>query len=93
MSAIRSVKDLSTNPEFVGYYDKEEAIKWDLAAMKQTGIDEGIEIGKALVVKEYTEKVVKKMLKENIPLETIVKCSDLKLKEVKQIQKELENEN
>ncbi len=99
MSAIRKVKDLSLNPEFVGYYDREEAIKWDMAAMKQTGIDEGKalgeEIGKALGEKIGINKakieMVENMLKDNAPLEIIAKYTDLKLKEIKKIQKELEN--
>ena len=49
MAAIRKIEELSTNPNFVGYYDIEEARKWDLEDMYDTGArigrEEGIEKG------------------------------------------------
>jgi hypothetical protein len=38
MAAIRKVEDLSTDPNFVGYYDVEEARRQDKEDMKNTGI-------------------------------------------------------
>ena len=97
MSAIRKVKDLSLNPEFVGYYDKEEAIKWDMAAMKQTGIDEGKalgeEIGRELGEKEKQDQMVRNMLNKNMSLEDIAEIASINVEEVNYIKEELENEN
>jgi hypothetical protein len=45
MAAIRKVEDLSTNPNFVGYYDIEEARRQDKEDMKNTGIRIGMERG------------------------------------------------
>ena len=41
MAAVRRVEELSTDPNFIGYYDKEEAIKQDLEDMRLTGFEEG----------------------------------------------------
>ena len=42
MACIRKVEELSTDPEFVGYYDIEEAHKQELADSYNTGYDKGI---------------------------------------------------
>ncbi len=41
MAAVRRVEDLSTDPNFIGYYDEKEAIQQDLDDMWETGYDEG----------------------------------------------------
>ena len=58
MAAIRKVEDLSTDPDFVGYYDVEEARKWDLEDMKDTGIRIGEERGS----KKEKFEIAKKLL-------------------------------
>jgi hypothetical protein len=45
MAAIRKVEDLSTDPDFIGYYDIEQAKRQDLEDMKKTGIRIGMERG------------------------------------------------
>ena len=37
MACIRRVEELSTDPDFVGYYDLEEAHKQDLSDSYETG--------------------------------------------------------
>lgn len=74
MAAVRKVEDLSTDPDFIGYYDVEEARKQDLEDMKETGIAQGIEQNKI--------EVAKAMLKENISIETISKCTGLSETEI-----------
>lgn len=74
MAAIRKVEDLSSDPDFIGYYDIEEAHKWDLEDMKQTGFDEGIIEGK--------KETAKKMLEEKIDINTIIKVTGLTKEEL-----------
>ena len=45
MAAIRTVEELSKDPEFSGYYDLEEAHKQELEDMLNTGIRQGKEAG------------------------------------------------
>ena len=89
MAAIRKVSELSTDPNFVGYYDKEEAIKWDLEDMRETGYDEGMEEGKNIGLAEgkRNEKIeiAKSMYSDNVPVETISKYTGLALEEIEQI--------
>ena len=50
MACIRKVEELSTDPDFVGYYDLEEAHKQDLSDSYETGkSDKSIEIAKNLL--------------------------------------------
>lgn len=43
MAAFRKVEDLSTDPNFIGYYDYEQAHQDDIEMAKQTGYEQGIE--------------------------------------------------
>ncbi len=74
MAAIRKVEDLSSDPEFIGYYDIEEAHKWELEDMKQTGFDEGLVEGK--------KETAKKMIEEKIDINTIIKVTGLTKEEL-----------
>ena len=45
MAAFRKVEDLSTDPEFIGYYDYEQAHQDDLEMAEYNGLKKGIEQG------------------------------------------------
>ncbi len=77
MAAIRKVEDLSKDPNFVGYYDKEEAHKWDLEDMRETGYDEG--------VRKKSIEIAQAMLKKNIDHKTISECTGLSMEEIKNL--------
>ena len=78
MAAVRRVSELSTDPNFVGYYDLEEAHKQDLEDMRETGYDEGIVEGE----KKKQLEIAKSMLQENISKEVISKCTGLTIEEI-----------
>lgn len=65
MAAIRKVEDLSTDPEFIGYYNLEEAHKWALEDAKLT---EKI-------------KIANNCLKNGVDIETVSKSTGLSLEE------------
>ena len=74
MACIRRVEELSTDPNFVGYYDLEEAHKQDLSDSYETGkSDEKIEIAKA-------------MLQDTNNYEVISKYTGLSIEEIEQLQ-------
>ena len=81
MSAIRKIEDLSYDPEFAGQYDYEEAIEREKFECHLTGLEEGIEKGK----KDKQIEIAKTMLKDNIPVETISKYTNLSIEEIKNI--------
>ena len=59
MAAVRKIEELSTDPDFVGYYDYEEAKKQDMHGMYLTGVDDGKkEIIKNLLAKGYDIKEI-----------------------------------
>ena len=61
MACIRRVEELSTDPDFVGYYDLEEAHKQDLSDSYETGkSDEKIEIAKAMLQDTNDYKLISK---------------------------------
>ncbi len=74
MAAIRKVEDLSKDPNFVGYYDKEEAHKWDLEDMRETGYDEG--------VRKRSIEIAQAMLKNREPIDKILKYTNLTVEEI-----------
>jgi predicted transposase/invertase (TIGR01784 family) len=81
MAAIRKVEDLSTDPNFIGYYDIEEARKQDLEDMKNTGIRIGMEQGREEGREEGIEQnkldIAKKMLNKNMDINDIIELTGL----------------
>jgi predicted transposase/invertase (TIGR01784 family) len=69
MAAIRKVEDLSTDPNFIGYYDIEEARKQDLEDMKNTGIRIGVD--------QRNIEIAKNLLNMNLSLEQIEEATGL----------------
>ena len=85
MAAIRTVKDLSLDPEFSVYYDIEEAHKWDIEDAKLTGKEEGIE--------QANIETIKNLLNMNVlSIEQIAEATQLSVEEVKKIQSSFDNE-
>lgn len=77
MSAIRKIEDLSYDPEFAGQYDYEEKIERDKFESHLTGLIEGKE--------ERSIEIAKTMLKQNLSIEMISKCTGLSLEEIKKL--------
>lgn len=78
MAAIRKVEELSTDPNFVGYYDVEEARKWDLEDMYDTGVRIGREEG----ISQRNIEIAKSLLEKGIDNKTISECTGLSKTEV-----------
>ncbi len=95
MSVIRTVAELSQDPEFAGYYDLEEKHRQQIEDAKETGYDEGIQEGIQKGIHEGIQKgehnkaisTAKKMLAKNITIEDIQEITDLSLDEIKALQK------
>ena len=81
MSAIRKVSELSTDPNFVGYYDIEEAHRQQLEDMEETGYNKGMEEGKI----EKQKEVARVMYQKKIPLDVISECTGLTIEEVQSL--------
>lgn len=85
MACVRKVEDLSTDPNFVGYYDIEKARQQEMEDMKETGLRIGIEQGMKQGSRESKIEIVKAMLNENLSLEMISKCTGLCIEEINNI--------
>lgn len=83
MAAIRKVEDLSTDPDFIGYYDIEEAKRQDLEDMKKTGIRIGMEQGE----NKRNIEIAKELLKRDMDLKDISAITKLSIKEIENIKK------
>ena len=81
MAAIRTVAELSTDPDFVGYYDLEEAHKQDIIDAKETGYDEGITQG----ISQSKIEIAKKFLEMGLPLDKISEGTGLTITELKKL--------
>jgi predicted transposase/invertase (TIGR01784 family) len=78
MAAIRKVEDLSTDPNFIGYYDIEEARRQDLEDMKNTGIRIGMEQGET----NKQIEIAKKMINKNMNINDIIELTGLTKEEI-----------
>ena len=81
MSAIRKVEDLSTDPDFIGYYDIEEAHEQDIEDALATGVRQGIEQG----IASNKIETAKNMLSKNIDLSIISECTSLPISEIESL--------
>jgi predicted transposase/invertase (TIGR01784 family) len=81
MAAIRKVEDLSRDPNFIGYYDIEEARRQDLEDMKDTGIRIGMEKG----IEQRNVEIAKNLLSLNLKIEDISKATGLKEEEIEKL--------
>jgi predicted transposase/invertase (TIGR01784 family) len=88
MAAIRKVEDLSTNPNFVGYYDIEEARRQDKEDMKNTGIRIGMERGIKQGENKRNIAIARNLRAMNMKTEDISKATGLSVKEIENILKE-----
>lgn len=85
MACIRTVEDLTTDPELIGYYDYEEAKKQELIDAKELAMEQGVEIG----VKKANVETAKALLSMKVnTIEQIARATKLSIDEVKKLQKE-----
>ena len=82
MSCIRKVEELSTDPNFVGYYDLEEAHRQDIASSYDTGLEEEMEKG----IEKRNIEIAKNMLKEKIEISLISKMTGLSVDIIKELE-------
>ena len=74
----RDARNIIKTAERVG---REEGIEIGLQKGREEGREEGIEVG----LKEGRLESARRMLKENLPVELVAKCSNLTVQEVKDL--------
>ena len=57
----------------------------DMKSMYSHGVEQGIEQGKSLGIKEQSIKIARKMLEENLDIEIIVKTTGLTKEEIEKL--------
>ena len=77
MACVRRVEELREDPDFVRYYDYEEAHKQDLEASYDTGLEQG--------VKQEKIEIARTMLKDIQDYELISKYTGLTVEEIQKI--------
>ena len=85
MACIRKVEELSTDPEFIGYYDLEESHEQDLNDSYNTGYDKGVNIGINKGINQRNIEIAKNLLKQDIPIEQISLATGLSIEQIKSI--------
>jgi len=81
MACVRKVEELSTDPNFVGYYDIEEARRQDIEDATETGLRIGREVGS----KERNIEIAKSMLADKVSIEIISKYTNLSIADIKSL--------
>ena len=79
---IRRYKEMCNNPEFITAYEKEMGERSVINSMMENATNDGIEQG----VAQEKEQMVKLMLKEKIPYDTISKVSGLTIEAIKKLE-------
>ena len=81
---------MCNNPEFITAYEKEIGERSVINSMMENatndGIEQGIELGIEQGVAQEKEQMVKLMLKEKIPYDTISKVSGLTIEAIKKLE-------
>ena len=77
MACVRRVEELSTDPNFVGYYDIEEARKQETEDIKETYLGIGMEKSK--------KEIAKSMIKDKMDIGVVSKYTSLSLEELSQL--------
>ena len=91
MSVIRTVEELSKDPEFAGYYDIEEKHRQQLEDAKETGMDEGLEQGMIQGKTEANLSTAKKLLQLGVnTIEQIAEVTGLSIEQVEKLKEENE---
>ena len=85
MAGYRKVEDLSTDPEFIGYYDYEQAHQDDVEMAEYNGLKKGIEQGTKLGVEQTKKEMVISMKDEGLDLNLISKVTSLSIEEIETI--------
>ena len=78
MACVRKVEDLSCDPNFIGYYDIEEARRQEMEDTWDTGLRMGREEGE----KNKQIEIAKNLLSLNISLNDISKTTGLSVEEI-----------
>ena len=85
MACVRRVEELSTDPNFVGYYDIEEARKQETEDIKETYLGIGIEKGMKQGSKEKQIEIAKNLMSLNVSIDNIMKATGLSEKELSEL--------
>ena len=85
MACVRRVEELSTDPNFVGYYDIEEARKQETEDIKETYLGIGMEKGIEKGSKEKQIEIAKSMIKDKMDIGVVSKYTSLSLEELSQL--------
>ena len=89
MACVRRVEELREDPDFVRYYDYEEAHKQDLEASYDTGLERGIEQGLEQGLEQGSKQkeleIARTMLKDIQDYELISKYTGLTVEEIQKI--------
>lgn len=89
MAAKRTVKDLTTDPELIGYYDYEEERKRELAEEKMFAREDGLKEGRKLGIEQNAIETTKKLLAMNVlSIEQIADVTNLSVEKVNLLKEE-----
>ncbi len=94
MACIRTVEELSTDPEFAGYYDLEEAHRQDLRDSylegEEVGMEKGMQTGIKKGKREANIETARNFLKLGInTIEQIAEATNLSIQEVEKLKQEV----
>ena len=85
MAGYRKVEDLSTDPEFIGYYDYEQAHQDVIEMAEYTALKKGIEQGTKLGIEQKEKELVISMKSKGLELGMISEITNLPIEKIENI--------
>lgn len=77
MAAFRTVEELSTDPDYIGYYDYDKAIKQELELSFKEGFENGL--------KEVQNEIIQKMISNGMTIDSISQMLEMPKEEIKKL--------
>ena len=89
MKAIEKREKLSQDKKIIGLYDAEKMERYErncrLAYAEKIGLEKGMEKGMELGANQKQLEIAKNMLKDDFPIETIMKYTNLSLEQLESL--------
>ena len=86
LRVVKELENLSMNEIFRDEYDYENVQRKLINSVKDEGYEEGLQQGYENGTKEKSMEIARNMLKENIDINVIIKCTNLTKEEIEQLE-------
>lgn len=81
---------INSSPEEIELYEMRERVRMDIKNARKRDMQEGKELGLEKGKEEKAIEIVVKLIKENMPIKTISKITEISIEKIQKLKKEQE---